>query len=605
MFKEFSTEDTKLPALTASGSLVAENCNGCGLCKEQCEYLQIHGTPQAIIAQYEADPDRWRAIAFECSLCGLCTSVCPRNVKPSEMFFQLRKEASAMGRLDISAYRRLLKYEKTGTSKKYTFYSLPESCGTIFFPGCSLTGTRSGITLKTFDFLKTCIPNLGIVLDCCTKPSHDLGRQPHFDLMFSEMKHFLLENGVKKVIVACPNCYKIFSAYGNPLTVETAYDVIALNRVQENRYPGAVTIHDPCPVRGETRIQESVRKLVKAQGLTIIDTPHTREKTYCCGEGGAVGCISPHLATAWADKRANESGSHKIASYCAGCVSHLSKKSETFHVLDLLFDPDHTLKGKAKTSKAPFTYLNRLKLKSTLKKLPAAATRERTMAEDQRRILQPNLKLLLLLILIAAAAGIRFFDLHKNLDPASLIGFVEESGNAAPMLYMLIYSIAPCLFLPGLPISIAGGILFGPVFGVVYTIIGATAGASLAFLISRYISRDFLESRLTGLKWIRFRDQVEKKGWKAVALTRLIPLFPFNLLNYAFGLTRIKFKHYVITTFICMLPGCIALIVFSSSFLDLMKGKLSKEFIIGLVLMAGLSLLPVIYKKMKTKKGII
>jgi uncharacterized membrane protein YdjX (TVP38/TMEM64 family) len=165
--------------------------------------------------------------------------------------------------------------------------------------------------------------------------------------------------------------------------------------------------------------------------------------------------------------------------------------------------------------------------------------------------------------------------------------------------YILLYTIAPSLFLPGLPITIVGGILFGPLWGVVYTITGATAGACLAFLISRYVARDWIQSRLTGPRWRQLDKNVEKIGWKIVAFTRLVPLFPFNLLNYAFGLTPISFLPYAVTTFICMLPACIAFIVFSSSLLDLLKGNISPGLIIGILLIVAVSLIPFMIRNFK------
>jgi uncharacterized membrane protein YdjX (TVP38/TMEM64 family) len=162
---------------------------------------------------------------------------------------------------------------------------------------------------------------------------------------------------------------------------------------------------------------------------------------------------------------------------------------------------------------------------------------------------------------------------------------------------MLVYAIAPMLFLPGLPITIAGGVLFGPFWGVVYAITGATIGACLAFLISRHLARDWIERKLSGPGWRRLDEEVYRHGWKVVALTRLIPLFPFNLLNYAFGLTKVKFLHYAAATFVCMLPACIAFIVFSSSLLNVIQGRMSPEFIIGLVLIVLVSTIPIIYRK--------
>ncbi|MCP3941541.1 MAG: hypothetical protein GY710_08680 [Desulfobacteraceae bacterium] len=357
------------------------------------------------------------------------------------------------------------------------------------------------------------------------------------------------------------------------------------------------TVHDPCPVRFETKVQKAVRSLAQKQGLTIENTKHSQEKTFCCGEGGSVGCVNQELAKTWVKKRKSESENKKILTYCAGCVNFLSQDCETFHVLDLVFDPQKTLAGKARISKAPMTYLNRLGLKKKLKTLPAQTIRERTYLHGNKD--RGGKKLLILALIIAAITGLRATGLTQYLDQEKLGALINGFGNWGPIIYMLIYTIAPSLLLPALPLSIAGGILFGPFWGVVYTITGATAGAGLAFFISRYVSAGFIKKRIKEDKWLKLNQSVSKNGWKVVAFTRLIPLFPFNLLNYAFGMTSIKFSHYILTTFICMLPACIALIVFSSSFLELLKGNLTREFGIGLVLMVIMATIPVIHKKIK------
>jgi uncharacterized membrane protein YdjX (TVP38/TMEM64 family) len=191
-----------------------------------------------------------------------------------------------------------------------------------------------------------------------------------------------------------------------------------------------------------------------------------------------------------------------------------------------------------------------------------------------------------------------FFDANRFLNQETLRQTVAAWGVFAPMVYMLIYAIAPALFIPGLPITIAGGILFGPFWGVVYSITGATTGACVAFLIARYIARDWVQNKLRNPRWKKLDQDVEKHGWKIVAFTRLVPMFPFNVLNYAFGLTSVRFLQYAVTSFICMLPACIAFIVFSSSFLDIIKGKISVEFIIGMLLIGIVSLIPVMVKKL-------
>ncbi len=578
---------------------MANTCNGCKICKKECTFLSEYGNPGAIAGNYKADPEKWQNISFECSLCGLCKSVCPMDLDPEAMFLDFRQKAVKNDQVDLSGYKSLLNYEKKGTSKKYTLYQFPDNCDTVFFPGCALAGTRPGTTLKTYEYLKKHNDSMGIVLDCCSKPSHDLGRQDHFNKMLEQMKSYLLENGIKTIIVACPSCNKTFNTYAKEFNVQTVYEIISQNGLDDTKaVSGKITVHDPCPVRFENSIHDSVRSIVKSCGLDVIDTPHTKSKTFCCGEGAGVGCVSPGFARGWAKKRANEASPHKIATYCAGCVNLLSERADTFHVLDLMFEPEKTMAGKAKVSKAPFTYLNRLQLKNQLKKkqknLSAGIVRENKK--------NTGLKLVYISLLIAAIAGLKAAGIQEYLDQEKLSQLIQAKGNFGPLIYMLIYAIAPSLFLPGLPITIAGGVLFGPFWGVIYAITGATTGAGIAFFFSRYICSGFVESKLVGPNWIKLTDSVEKHGWKVVALTRLIPLFPFNLLNYAFGLTRIKFSHYIITTFICMLPVCIAYIVFSSSLPDLLQGNFSGKFFIGIGLIVMVSLIPVIYNKIKQRR---
>ena len=146
---------------------------------------------------------------------------------------------------------------------------------------------------------------------------------------------------------------------------------------------------------------------------------------------------------------------------------------------------------------------------------------------------------------------------RKQFNFAALEGWLASAGVMAPLLFMGIYAISTVLFLPGAVLTIAGGVLFGPIWGTFYSLTGATIGAAMAFLIARYLASD-LVSRKIGGRLKQLVDGVEAEGWRFVAFVRLVPLFPFNLLNYTLGLTRIRLFHYVVTSYICMLPGAIA-----------------------------------------------
>lgn len=378
------------PELSKQLALVSQNCTQCQICVNECNFLVSYGDPKTLADSYDPTSKRAHRIPFECSLCELCTAVCPHGVNPVGMFLEMRREAFAHGEALFPEHRRLRKYEKTGASKRYSWYALPQGCDTIFFPGCALTGSRSQTTLQVYQHLQQEIPTIGIVLDCCTKPSHDLGDSHFFNTMFGEMKNYLLKHGIKTVVVGCPNCQKIFSEYGLEFTTTTVYEL--LNTMPLPATPqtnGTVCIHDPCVSRFYAETQDSIRSLLHRKGLEINEPAHTRQRTLCCGEGGGVKSLSPGKAAKWENKRLIEANGERIVSYCAACTATFSSRTRSSHILDLLFEPEQALSNKASMAKAPLTYFNRLKLKSYLRRhmTENAVSRERTfyVSDGQQR----------------------------------------------------------------------------------------------------------------------------------------------------------------------------------------------------------------------------
>ena len=161
------------------------------------------------------------------------------------------------------------------------------------------------------------------------------------------------------------------------------------------------------------------------------------------------------------------------------------------------------------------------------------------------------------------------------------------------MVFVLASGLATILFLPGSVLTLAGGALFGPVWGTFYNLTGATLGATLAFLAARYLASDWV-SRRAGGRLKQLIDGVEKEGWHFVAFTRLVPLFPFNLLNYAFGLTRIRLGHFIIASYLFMLPGAIAYTYLGYAGREAMAGGegLIQKGLLALALLAVVAFLP-------------
>ncbi|WP_427159003.1 TVP38/TMEM64 family protein [Aliinostoc sp. HNIBRCY26] len=179
-----------------------------------------------------------------------------------------------------------------------------------------------------------------------------------------------------------------------------------------------------------------------------------------------------------------------------------------------------------------------------------------------------KLKLLLLFIsvvlLIIAAKQFNFPGILQT-----LVARVNSLGVWGAIAYIIIYNLATLLFIPGSLLTLKAGCLFGVVWGSIYVLIAALMGATLAFIIGRYCSRDWVARLLEKYPKFKAIDQaVAQEGWKIVLLTRLSPIFPFNLLNYAFGVTQISLKDYILGS-LGILPGTVMYVYIGSLATDL------------------------------------
>lgn len=340
-------------------------CTECKACVVKCPFLAKYGTPASIARDVLAGKST--VDPFACSLCGLCGAVCPQNLSPGDLFLAMRRQAVTDGTVDISRYKALLSYEKRGATRLFSWYS-PAGSKTVFFPGCTLPGTRPGITWRFYEELRALIPDLGIVLDCCHKPSHDLGRQDYFLEHFHDIRQKLIARGVTEVLVACPNCFKVFERYGAPLKTTTVYEILARHASPPAAVTNQVVVHDPCPLRHHRIIQDSVRTLLATHGVAIRKMQHSGKLTLCCGEGGGVGFHEPTFAMAWAKKRKEMAKDDLIVTYCAGCAGFLGRVGTVSHLGEVMFERKKALSGACKPTKAPLTYYHRLRLKRRFQK---------------------------------------------------------------------------------------------------------------------------------------------------------------------------------------------------------------------------------------------
>lgn len=153
------------------------------------------------------------------------------------------------------------------------------------------------------------------------------------------------------------------------------------------------------------------------------------------------------------------------------------------------------------------------------------------------------------LAIVVIAISALFFQHNSQ----AIIDWTNTLGLLAPVFFLLLYCLATIFFLPTMVLTLAGGALFGPVLGTLFNLIGATMGAACAFCISRYLVFDWLAAKKNS-RINKLIAGVEKQGWQFVALLRLVPIIPFNIVNYGLGVTHIKFSHYLITTAIFLVP---------------------------------------------------
>jgi len=208
------------------------------------------------------------------------------------------------------------------------------------------------------------------------------------------------------------------------------------------------------------------------------------------------------------------------------------------------------------------------------------------------------LRYILFLVLITGITLAVYFRDQFGIE--QLQAWLDDMGIAAPIIFIAIYALATVFFLPGSILTLAGGAIFGPFLGTFCNLTGATIGATFSFLASRYLASDWVAKK-TGGTLKKLIKGVEREGWRFIAFVRLVPLFPFNILNYALGLSKINIFQYIVATYIFMLPGAIAYTYIGYVGREAAAGgeDLIQKIMIALALLAIAAFLPGFIKKMR------
>ena len=209
-----------------------------------------------------------------------------------------------------------------------------------------------------------------------------------------------------------------------------------------------------------------------------------------------------------------------------------------------------------------------------------------------RPILLIGLIIIIFILAIVFGAGEKLGALRE---------WIQSLGAFGPAIFAGIYVLGVVVGIPGLALTVAASGLFGSWLGIILVSLAATIGASFSFLIARYFAREAVAHWLSKREKFKKLDvMTEEHGAMIVAITRLIPIFPFNLLNYAFGLTKIPFWTYVFWSWLCMLPGTVLYVVGVDAVIQLIVQRKVPWILLGVI--AGVGVLLVVLVKFAHRK---
>ncbi len=216
-----------------------------------------------------------------------------------------------------------------------------------------------------------------------------------------------------------------------------------------------------------------------------------------------------------------------------------------------------------------------------------------------------NLKFIIFIFVLALAVAIfRFTPLAQVVSKDNILSFFQTIRHEwwGPAVFILIYGIGCVIALPGSLLTLTGGAVFGVFWGTVYNVLAANFGASLAFFAARYLGRDFIQGILKSGKLADFDKGIQSSGFKTIFRLRLIPVVPFNGLNFGAGLSSVKYRDYFLGSFLGMLPGTFIYTYFADALLQGVQGANQKallNLLAASALLILISFLPSIYKRIK------
>lgn len=338
----------------------------CKLCMKECIMLNDYtDCPKTLFKEYleKGNENMDPKIAYSCNMCDQCTIKCPKDfdIKGNFMGSRVEYVKDNNGKSPMKGHKAIEVHQYLGYSKMFnTTNSAPQGKKTkyVFFPGCSLPSYNSEAVGNILDHLQNKLDGeVGSLLKCCGKPPKALGQEKVFKERFKSVQEELDKVEAEYVIVACQSCYGIFKTYSNQkvLSLWELLPEIGLPKTQVGVGKNSdviFNIHDSCSIRKETQIHDGIRWIMNELGYNVEELENTRENARCCGFGGMIVPAVPDVAKRVMERRADETTTGHMVTYCAACRESMEKgDADALHIVDLIFG-DKYMKSQAKKRNA-------------------------------------------------------------------------------------------------------------------------------------------------------------------------------------------------------------------------------------------------------------
>lgn len=356
-----------------------EDCTDCKSCMKGCLLLDdFTNSPKSLLTSFK-DLSPEADISFSCATCNYCHTVCPEDISFQDVFIKSKVEHAKEDKtLNSFGYKVVKFHQKTSFSKLFTSktkFTTGEYKNVAFMPGCALSSYSPNLVKEIYKHLRTVLPGINIIQQCCGQPTKTVGDNKRFDAYYKRFENDISYMDVDVVVNACENCNIILKENSPDIKAVTLYEVLdkyGIPKEKEHAYSSikSIALHDPCPTRNLDSLHQSVRNLLNLMDVNFEEFKHNRKKTECCGSGGMLELTNPKLAIKQMKSRANQTKCENIITYCQSCSESMIRGGKNgMHILDLIFtdkiEPDFKQKQFGTVAK----WHNRYKTKRIIDKM--------------------------------------------------------------------------------------------------------------------------------------------------------------------------------------------------------------------------------------------